>query len=161
MLGLVDDIGIAGPITLVASNTDTSIKPAELWNEESSKVGPPPLCGERDGDDRPREDICGWIVTLVVDFPDIDNSVKMLAKMLNVANVLLNAHTTAPSRCSTHATPPHVHAATAPQLRNGICRPFSIHQTGSSLQDRHSPPTRCLFVTFGRSERRLQQAETE
>ena len=40
--------------------------------------------------------------------------------MLNVANVLLHIHTTAPSRCSTHATPQH--AATLPQLRHGICR---------------------------------------
>ena len=31
-LTLVDDIGIARQITLVAFTIDTSIKPAELWN---------------------------------------------------------------------------------------------------------------------------------
>ena len=40
----------------------------------------------------------------IASFLDIDNCVKILAKVLNVANVLHNAHTTGPHRCSTHTT---------------------------------------------------------
>ena len=45
-----------------------------------------------------------WIATLIASFPDIDNRVKILAKVLNVANVLHHAYMTGPSRCSTHTT---------------------------------------------------------
>ena len=89
LLALVDDIGIAWQNTLVAFNNSKSIKPAELWNVESSTVGPLQPCGERDADDRPREDIYAWIETPIISFLDTDNRVKMLLKMLNDANVLL------------------------------------------------------------------------
>ena len=40
LLAPVDSIGIARGITPVAFNTSKSTKPANLWNVESSKVGP-------------------------------------------------------------------------------------------------------------------------
>ena len=89
------------------STSPTSLSSLPSCGTRRLQVGPRLPCGERDRDDQPREGIWGWIATLIASFHDTDNHSKMLATMINVANVLLHSHTTGPSRCSTRTTPRH------------------------------------------------------
>ncbi|KAL7711909.1 Ras guanine nucleotide exchange factor [Entamoeba marina] len=91
LMTLVDEVEIARQITMVDYSIYHSIQPSELYNADVFTKNELRYRAENvmRMSDRVNE-ICYWVASLILSFPDKANRVRMMVKMINVAEVLFS-----------------------------------------------------------------------
>ncbi|EDR21690.1 ras guanine nucleotide exchange factor, slime mold, putative [Entamoeba dispar SAW760] len=91
LIAMMDEVEIARQLTMVDYNIYKTIQPSELYNSDVFTKNELRYRAENvmRMSDRVNE-ICFWVASLILSFPDLNNRAKMMTKLINVAEVLFN-----------------------------------------------------------------------